>query len=69
MIKYELNIKLTVKVADEDITDVYIESGSGPYDNDFDENMDMFIKPRVTAGGSILINKMKNRKKDLINGN
>ena len=68
MIEYELNIKLTVKIAGKEITDTYAESGSGPYDNDFGENMDMFIKPRITGGGSVLINKMKNKKSLLTNG-
>jgi len=46
MIKYKLDIKLTVINDGKEVTDTYNEEGEGP-SMDIDENIDMFVKPRI----------------------
>ena len=58
MIKYKLDIKLTITDNGKEITDTHNEEGEGP-SMDIDENIDMFVKPRIDAGGFILARRMK----------
>ncbi len=63
MIKYKLDIKLTVINGDREITDTYNEEGEGPSIG-IDEDIDMFVKPRIEAGGFILAKRIKKELKE-----
>jgi len=59
MIKYSIDIKLKIQVADEEEKHFdYVEKGEGLVD-DLEEALDMFVKPRFEADGKILIGLAK----------
>ncbi len=56
--KYELEVKVLVKVDGIELSDTYTENGEGPCD-DISESVDMFIKPRIDVAGFILARRIK----------
>ena len=57
MLEYELEIKLKITADGKEVNDSYIESGQGPADN-LEENLEMFVKPRIAAGGFVLMRRL-----------
>ena len=57
MIKYDLEINLKVTVDGKEVNDTYVESGSGLADN-IEEDLEMFVKPRIDAGGFVLMRRI-----------
>jgi len=62
-VKYELEVKLLVKVDDVELSDTYTENGEGPCD-DAVESIDIFVRPRIDAAGLVLARRIK---KDIFN--
>lgn len=67
-VKYELEVKLLVKVDDVELSDIYTENGEGPC-GDITEAVDMFVKPRIDAAGFVLARRIKKNINRKLGGN
>ena len=67
-IKYELEVKVLVKIDDIELSDTYTENGEGPCD-DISESIDMFVKPRIDAAGFVLVRRIKKNINKKLGGN
>ena len=67
-IKYELEVKMSVKVDDTELSDTYTENGEGSCDN-VQECIDMFVSPRIDAAGFVLARRIKKNIDRKLGGN